>query len=121
MPLRVLKELRGRTLIPICPEQLGGLPTPRLRAQLVGGDGLMVLKGRARVVNEKGEDVTVNFIRGARQAMRVARLVGARQAYLKSRSPSCGFGAVTIDGHLRLGMGVAAAALHRLGVEIREV
>src|SRR5512136_2016262 len=65
--------------IPVCPEQLGGLPTPRLPAEQVGD----------RVIRKDGMDVTAEFERGAQEALKVARLVGAKTAILKARSPSC--------------------------------
>ena len=76
--------------IPVCPEQLGGLPTPRTAADLVGGNGLDVLAGKARVVNREGTDVTENFICGARQVLAIARQQKVAKIFLKARSPSCG-------------------------------
>ncbi|MDH4317629.1 MAG: DUF523 domain-containing protein, partial [Desulfobulbaceae bacterium] len=59
-----MEELRGQVWIPVCPEQLGGLPTPRPAADLVGGDGVAVLAGRAAVITKEGRDVTESFVRG---------------------------------------------------------
>ncbi len=78
---------RGRAL-PVCPEQLGGLPTPRRPAEIRGGAGADVLEGRARVVTASGADVTDAFLRGAEETLRLARLSGAEGAILKARSPS---------------------------------
>lgn len=134
---------RGRVyLVPVCPEQLGGLPTPRPAAEIVGGTGEDVLRGRARVLTRPdssrssapcapstpcasgemkgvGHDVTAAFVLGARQVVAVARLVGAVGAILKARSPSCGVGAIydgSFSGVTRQGSGVAAAALAAEGV-----
>ncbi|MGB3341685.1 MAG: DUF523 domain-containing protein [bacterium] len=63
-----------------CPEQLGGLTTPRSKNRIVGD----------RVVNEKGIDVTGNFYRGAREFINIAKKFGVRKFLLKNRSPSCG-------------------------------
>ena len=104
--------------IPVCPEQLGGLPTPRPPAWFVGGDGEAVLAGTARVVTESGDDVTARYVRGAEEVLVLARAVGATRAILKDRSPSCGCRNVTLDGELRPGMGVAAALLARNGISI---
>ncbi len=104
--------------IPVCPEQLGGLPTPRPPAYFAGGDGGAVLDGSARVVTESGGDVTAQFVRGAEEALELARAVGATRAILKDRSPSCGCRSVTLDGELCPGMGVAAALLARNGITI---
>jgi uncharacterized protein YbbK (DUF523 family) len=108
-------------LVPFCPEQLGGLGTPRPPAEIQGGTGEDVLDGRAPVVTSEGEDVTDAFLRGAREAAATARLVGARRAVLKARSPSCGVGAVydgSFSRRLRPGSGVAATLLVREGLEV---
>lgn len=78
--------------IPLCPEQLGGLATPRTPAGLVGGDGHAVLAGRAAVIDANGCDVSAAFIRGASQVLTIARAQKINIALLKSRSPSCGLG-----------------------------
>ena len=76
--------------LPVCPEQLGGLSTPRTAADLVGGDGADVLAGRARVITRDGTDVTDNFIEGARQVQEIALHQKISGIFLKSGSPSCG-------------------------------
>lgn len=109
----------GHCLVPVCPEQLGGAPTPRPPAEIVGGAGAEVLDGRARVFTNAGADVTEVYLRGARQVLAAARLSGAAVAVLKARSPSCGVDA-TYDGtfshSLQPGSGVAAALLAREGL-----
>lgn len=97
--------------IPVCPEQLGGLATPRPRAILRDGDGFDVLQGSARVVTEQGEDVTENFLRGAKQVLDLAVRLGADAVVLKSRSPSC-----AVSGKI----GVTAAMLKRHIIEVIE-
>ena len=84
------QQLASSFWIPVCPEQLGGLPTPRPAARLVGGGGQEVLVGKARVINSMEEDVTSQFIKGAQETLALARLHGASHAMLKARSPSCG-------------------------------
>lgn len=103
----------GETLrwIPVCPEQLGGLPTPRDAADIVGGTGDDVLDGNARVITKNGIDVTEHFIRGAEQVLQIARMTGAKEAWLKARSPSC-----AVQGSV----GVAAALLARNGIRLVE-
>ncbi len=99
-------------LVPFCPEQLGGLPTPRPAAGIRGGDGADVLAGRAGVFRiEDGADVTRAFVRGAEEALRIAETVGADGFVLKGGSPSCGWGRVR---------GVCAALAAARGYEIRE-
>jgi uncharacterized protein YbbK (DUF523 family) len=117
--IEAIRELVARgEAIPICPEQLGGLPTPRTPADLSGGDGGAVLDGAASVVDRNGIDVTEAFRRGAEESLSVARMTGATLAILKERSPSCGLRRVWIDGELADGRGVTAALLERHGVRI---
>lgn len=102
---------RRHTLIPICPEQLGGLPTPRPPAERQG----------QRVVTRQGGDVTAQYRRGAEEALRLCRLFACQAAVLKERSPSCGMGEVydgTFSGTLVPGSGVTAALLAENGVSI---
>jgi len=100
-------------LIAVCPETMGGLPTPRAAAE-IQPDG--------RVVNVDGDDVTSPYVRGAAAAVRVALATGADIAVLKARSPSCGCREV-YDGtftHTRVaGEGVTARALREAGVAVR--
>lgn len=106
--------------IPVCPEQLGGLPTPRVPAELTGS-GLQALTGAARVIAEDGRDVTAAFIRGAEATLAIARKYGAEEAILKAKSPSCGKGQIydgTFTRTLRGGDGVTAALLEANGVRV---
>jgi uncharacterized protein YbbK (DUF523 family) len=102
--------------IPVCPEQLGGFSTPRPKAWFLGGDGRDVLEGKARVVNEAGEDVTEGFLQGAGNTLKIALTLGIRIAVLKEGSPSCGVHAVTIEGQKMPGLGVTAALLEKNGI-----
>jgi len=104
----LLERLKGRVLIPVCPEQLGGMPTPRPPSSLNGFSGEQVLSGRASMVNAAGRDVTQEFIRGAHETLAIAIKLGVKEAYFKSRSPSCGLEP----------LGVAAALLRRYGIEV---
>lgn len=104
--------------VEVCPEVLGGFGIPRVKATLFGGTGEAVLAGEARVVTEDGADVTAAFIEGARRVLRIAREYGAKRAYLKQKSPSCGYGSTYIGGKLAPGNGVTAALLASEGVEI---
>ena len=103
----IVELARREGAVAVCPEQLGGLSTPRDPSEIVGGKGTDVLDGKARVVSSGGRDVTENFLRGAREALGLAQAYGARKAYLKTGSPSCG-----------PGLGVTAAFLERSGVEL---
>jgi uncharacterized protein YbbK (DUF523 family) len=84
------KAVAGGVCIPVCPEQLGGFPTPREAADLIGGDGHDVLAGHARVITRDGLDVTERFILGARQVLEIARQYEIAKIFLKAKSPSCG-------------------------------
>jgi uncharacterized protein YbbK (DUF523 family) len=106
-------------LIPVCPEESGGLPTPRPSAEIVGGDGDAVLDGKAKVMTADGTDVTEAFLKGAHHALEVAQSHGATHVILKARSPSCGCGDIydgTFSGTLTSGDGVTTALLKRHGI-----
>ncbi|MEU5990210.1 DUF523 domain-containing protein [Spirillospora sp. NPDC047418] len=108
-------------LVPFCPELSGGLTVPRPPAEIVGGDGGDVLDGTARVLTGTGEDVTGEFLRGARLALEAARRSGARTALLKEGSPSCGTHRVydgTFTGTPAPGTGVTTALLERAGIKV---
>lgn len=114
--------LREGKVIPVCPEQLGGLPTPRPPAEIIGGDGFDVLDGRARIVDQTGNDVTDEFLAGAQQALKLAKTVGATSAILKENSPSCGSSFVydgSFSGKKVPGVGLTAALFKRNGIEVR--
>ena len=98
-------------LIPVCPEILGGLPTPRVPSERAG----------ERVVTKDGRDVTDAFQRGAGEALKLAELFGAERALLKERSPSCGSGQIydgSFTGGLVSGDGVTAALLKARGIAV---
>jgi len=117
-----LKEMVDKgEAVPICPEQLGGLPTPRPPAEIRGGDGIKVLSGRAKVINSEGVDVTKKFIKGASDALVVAKDNNVTEAVFKTRSPSCGCGGIydgTFSGTMKKGDGVTTALLMRHGINV---
>lgn len=110
--LDCLDALRERhVLVPVCPEVMGGLPTPREPSEIRSG----------RVVTRDGRDVTEAFARGAREAERIALACGCRCALLKERSPSCGLGRVydgTFTGTLTRGDGLCARLLSQRGLRV---
>lgn len=114
-----LKELRGAIPFPVCPEELGGLPTPRPRAEIGSGNGMAVLCNGSRVVDENGRDCTASFLKGAHAVLEIARLSGARVAFLKEKSPSCGVKLISKKGTSEPGMGVTAALLKKEGLEVK--
>lgn len=98
-------------LVPVCPEQLGGLPTPRTPSERVG----------AQVLAKDGRDVTDEYRRGAEEALRLAKCFGCKTAILKARSPSCGSGTVydgTFSGKTVPGDGVTAELLKQNGIRV---
>lgn len=108
--LRLL-ELDGINLVPVCPEQMGGMATPRRPSEQ---------RGRS-VVNDAGEDVTAYFQRGAEEVLHLAGLYHCPWALLKERSPSCGCGEIydgTFSGKIISGDGVTAELLRKSGIEI---
>lgn len=104
-----LRQLAPYHWSPVCPEQLGGLPTPRSPCRLVGGDGYGVLDGTARVVDQDGIDHSAEFVRGAEMVLTIARMQQVSCCMLKSGSPSCGLAPLT---------GVTAALLLRYGIPV---
>lgn len=107
----VLSLADSHALVPVCPEQLGGLPTPRSPAEIRAG----------RVTTKAGEDVSDAYRRGAEATVALAETLGCRCAVLKARSPSCGSGRIydgSFSGRLVDGDGLAAAALKRKGIQV---
>jgi len=93
-------------LVPVCPEQLGGMPTPRT-SETLDGTGAQVLDDGLRIIApETGEDVTEYHINGAKYTLEIAQTVGARRAYLKGGSPSCDREGVTGEVLTRAGIKV---------------
>jgi uncharacterized protein YbbK (DUF523 family) len=108
--------LEGRHVIAVCPEELGGLGTPRPACGISGGNGADVLDGKAQVIDANGVDRTGAFLRGARAALELALAGGAREAILKERSPSCGVASVYRGDTTGPGQGVFTALLARNGI-----
>jgi uncharacterized protein YbbK (DUF523 family) len=105
--IRLADEFR---VIAVCPETVGGLPTPRPAAERRPD-------GRVHAVD--GTDVTAAYERGAAATVELARATGARQAVLKARSPSCGCHQIYVDDNLVDGEGVTAQALREVGLQLR--
>ena len=108
-------------ILPVCPEVSGGLPVPRPPAEITGGTGDNVLDGTAVVATCDSSDVTMAFVEGAHQILRLAEANSVRAALLAERSPSCG-SAIIYDGRFagnRIpGAGVTAALLRRHGIRV---
>ena len=109
---KVVALSEKETLIPVCPEQLGGRPTPRKPVEISNG----------HVLEKDGTDHTDEFIKGAEEVLKIAKLNNIKKAILKSNSPSCGFGKVydgTFSKALTDGNGITAELLIKNGIEIK--
>lgn len=98
-------------LIPVCAEIMGGLPTPRIPCEIKNG----------RAINKKGEDKTAEYVKGAEEVLRLAKLFGCDTAVLKARSPSCGSGEIydgSFSGELTAGDGICAELLKANGIKV---
>ena len=104
--------------VPLCPEQMGGLTTPRQPSEIIGGDGDDVLEGRARVVDTEGRDVTGQFLKGADEVLRTAIRSKINKAIMKEKSPSCGVHRIYRNSILVSGKGVLTALLLREGIRV---
>lgn len=108
---KVADFVKDKEVVLICPEQLGGLPTPRVPAEIVNG----------RVINADGEDVNKEFTEGAKKAFDIALSKKVDMAILQSRSPSCGSKQVydgTFSGQLIEGKGIFADMLIKNGIKV---
>lgn len=107
----LLALAKDHTLIPVCPEQLGGLATPRNPAEICGD----------KVISNAGKDVTTEYTKGAQTALYIAKTVGADVAVLKANSPSCGKGIIydgTFTGSKTAGDGVTARLFSESGIRV---
>lgn len=111
----LVEALDNIRFIPVCPEQLGGLTTPRLPAEIV------YTNGKRRVVNKELSDVTREFEKGAEETLKLAKLYYCQAAILKERSPSCG-GRQIYDGSflgkVKQGKGLTAELLMENGIKV---
>ncbi len=114
----IAEMVLGKKAVPVCPEQMGGLPTPRPSAEIKNGDGNDVLNEKARIINIYGDDITAKIIKGSEEVLKLAKMIGAKEAVLKEKSPSCGVTRIYRNGEIVDGMGVCAALLKREGIEV---
>jgi uncharacterized protein YbbK (DUF523 family) len=108
---KIIKLAKKKILIPVCPEQLGGLPTPREPAEQKG----------KKIITKSGKDVTKYFKRGAKEVLKIAKLFKIKKAILKQKSPSCGCGKIydgTFSGKIIKGDGVLTLLLKKNGIEV---
>lgn len=108
---KLVELMKEKDLIPICPEQLGGLKTPRTNAE----------RKQAKVITKEGVDVTKEYQRGAEEVLNLAKKLNIKKAILKSRSPSCGIEEIydgTFSHTLTKKDGVTAELLKKNGIEV---
>jgi len=118
---KILELVKSGEFIPVCPEQLGGLSTPRIPQEIQGGSGEDVLAGKCKVINKEGKDVTAQFVRGAEETLKIAKLTGAKKFIAKSKSPSCGCGKIydgTFSGRIIKGDGETTKLLKKNGIKV---
>ncbi len=111
--LEIVKE--GRAML-VCPEQLGGLKTPREPAEIVDNG-----KDDKKVMTKLNQDVTKEFIKGAEETLNITKMLNCTIAILKSRSPSCGFGEIydgSFSGKKKKGNGLTAEILSSNGIKV---
>ena len=108
---KIFDLVKDGKAIPICPEQLGGLKTPRSPAEI---------KNKS-VINKNNEDITKEFVRGANEVLNLAKKLGIKKAILQPRSPSCGCGKIysgNFDKTLVDGNGITSDLLIKNGIEV---
>jgi uncharacterized protein YbbK (DUF523 family) len=107
----LVERMKEYHFIPVCPEQLGGLTTPRLPAEKIGD----------KVILKDGRDVTEEFIQGAKETLKLAQMYDCKLAILTERSPSCGYGKIydgSFTGQVIDGNGVTAEILSENGIMV---
>ncbi|HHK5547912.1 TPA: DUF523 domain-containing protein [Bacillus thuringiensis] len=118
---KIEKLLQKEDTVLICPEVLGGPPTPRPSAEIIGGNGDDVLDGKAKVMTKDGEDVTEAFVNGAYKALEQIKNLHPEYIILKERSPSCGSSTIytgEFNGNKQTGYGVTTALFKRHGFKV---
>lgn len=116
----IVRLIASGKAIPLCPEQLGGLPTPRVKIDFRNGDGKAIVSGHAGAyaIGVDGIDYSKNLIRGAIEVLKIARLIKLDGAILKDGSPSCGVRHVWVDNRKVEGCGVTTALLRNNGIDV---
>lgn len=108
---KVIQLLKDHDLIPVCPEIMGGLQTPRTPSEIQ----------EDQVITKDGRNVTKQYQKGAEETLKIAKLYNCKNAILKEKSPSCGCGKIydgTFTGTLIDGDGITARFLKEHGVKI---
>lgn len=115
---KAVKLLKRGQAIPICPEQLGGLPTPRTPSEI------KIIEGKSHVIDKEGNNRTEQFYKGAEEVLNLAKKLNIKTAILQSRSPSCGVGKIyngNFESKLIDGNGVLAQLLIDNGISVIDI
>lgn len=116
--VRQYLQQHKRIPIPVCPEQLAGLPTPRPMTFFAHGSGAEVLNGSGLVIRTDQTDMNTVFVQGAKETLKIAQLTGCTHALFKDGSPSCGVHRICRQGSKVAGQGITTALLQRNGLQI---
>ena len=115
------KLLASGKAILVCPEQLGGLPTPRIPSEIIGESSNILNDNNGSVIDENGNDVTPQFVKGAKETLQIAKKLNIKKAILKDGSPSCGVNYIydgNFNGTKIKGMGLTAQLLKESSIDI---
>ena len=115
---KALQLVKSGEAIPICPEQLGGLSTPRNSAEI------KIINNEVHVFDNENKDVTDAFVKGANEVLKLAKELNVKKVILQSRSPSCGVGKIysgNFDGKLIDGNGILAQMLIDNDIEVIDI
>ncbi|CAM2075974.1 MULTISPECIES: DUF523 domain-containing protein [Clostridia] len=115
------KLLASGKAILVCPEQLGGLPTPRIPSEIIGESSNILNYNNGSVIDKNGNDVTPQFVKGAKETLQIAKKLNIKKAILKDGSPSCGVNYIydgNFNGTKIKGMGLTAQLLKESSIDI---
>lgn len=118
---KLIEYLKDKEFIIACPEQLGGLSTPRDPSEIVGEGGESILAGDGKVLTNSDKDVSYSFVRGAEETLKIVKLYNCTQAILKEGSPSCGSSLIydgSFSGVKVNGQGVTTSLLRQHGISV---
>lgn len=110
----------GKAIL-VCPEQLGGLPTPRIPSEIIGESSNILNNNNGSVIDKNGNDVTPQFVKGAKETLQIAKKLNIKKAILKDGSPSCGVNYIyngNFNGSKIKGMGLTAQLLKESSIDI---
>lgn len=110
----------GKAIL-VCPEQLGGLPTPRIPSEIIGKSSNILNNNNDYVIDKNGNDVTPQFVKGAKETLQIAKKLNIKKAILKDGSPSCGVNYIydgNFNGTKIKGMGLTAQLLKESSIDI---